>query len=406
MSVALPSTIEVTETDGGVRYRLPRRPLGQARIPALIFIVLGLCFAVIPVFLIGKRPANDWLDVVFNVGAIVGVLLSSATGLFFVGIGVLAIFGRCEIEVGDGELLTFDGIGSLGWRRRRSISKLRRLIVEHHPVTRNGQPIKTGPLAEMAVIKVEFEEGKPLWLAIGYPRTWLAPLAEHLAERCRVSTEPGIVPSARPSIEVALVSVLHSDFVELPEQPRESKVIIEESATGVVLRVPAPGLFGRGGGGCLCCSGIVWCGFLLVGTFALIFGEPDPNNPGNLDIRFGWLILGLLWLVGIGFLVAAVHMGRRQAILAVVNHTLMIMQSGLFRSRRWEWKRDELSDIIAGKSNVSVNDEPVIELQIFPKTGKRVGVLLGRGTDELRWLATVLRRTLRLPNLEIHNSGV
>jgi hypothetical protein len=91
-------------------------------------------------------------------------------------------------------------------------------------------------------------------------------------------------------------------------------------------------------------------------------------------------------------------MGRRQAVLAVVNESLMIMQSGLFGSRRWEWKRGELRDIIAGKSNVSVNDEPVIELQIHPNAGRPVGVLLGRGKDELRWLATVLRRTLRLPN--------
>jgi hypothetical protein len=315
----------------------------------------------------------------------------------FASLGLVAVFGRCEVELSDGELVTFDGIGSLGLRRRRSVGKLRRLVVEHSPLKRNGQLVKSGPLAEMAGIKAEFTEGKPFWMAIGYPRGWLTPLAEHLAERCRLSTGPGIVPSDLPPIEVAQVSILHPEFVESSEQPPESKVIVEQSAQGVVLRIPAAGLFGRGGGGCLFSSGVCWCLFMLLGTFALLFAVPDPNNPGNLDPRFAWLILAALWAAGIGLLVGAVYMARRQAVLAVVDDTLMVMQTGLFGSRRWEWKRDELSDIVSGPSNMSVNDEPVIELHIYPNEGKRVGLLVGRGTDELRWLATVLRRALRLP---------
>jgi hypothetical protein len=392
---SLPSEIEATATEQGVCYHLPRRPLGQGRIAALIVILVGLFFVVMPAFLIGVEPVKDWVDVVFSVVPIVGSVVFMAAGLFFAGFGLLMNFGRCEIEVNDGELVTFDGIGSLGVRRRRDVGTLRRLVVEHRPATHNGKPVKTGPLAELAAIKAEFEEGKPFWVAIGYPRGWLTPLAEHLAEQCRLSTEPGIATTARPPIEVAQVSVLHPEFVELPEQPCDSKVILERSAS-VILHVPAAGLFGRGGGGCLCCSGIFCCAIMLVGTVAMLFGTPDPN-PGNLDIRIAWVIFAVFWAIGIGLLVGAVHMARRQAVLAVVEDTLLVMQTGLFGSRRWEWKRHELSDIIAGKSNVSVNDEPVIELQIFPIEGKHVGVLIGRGKDELRWMATVLRRALVLP---------
>jgi hypothetical protein len=126
--------------------------------------------------------------------------------------------------------------------------------------------------------------------------------------------------------------------------------------------------------------------FTVAALFAPILG----------DIWILRLFLSVFWAVGAGLILGAVNMARRQAVLAVVDDTLMIMQTCLFGARRWEWKRDDLSDIIAGKSNVTVNDQPVIELQIFPKEGKRVGLLLGRGTDELRWLATILRRSLKL----------
>jgi hypothetical protein len=49
--------------------------------------------------------------------------------------------------------------------------------------------------------------------------------------------------------------------------------------------------------------------------------------------------------------------------------------TGLFGSRRWEWTREELSDIVSGPSNMCINDQPVIELHIYPNDGKRLTVL-------------------------------
>jgi hypothetical protein len=399
MSASLPSEIVASETEHSVCYWLPRRPLGQGRILALIFILAGLSFATIPIVIIlpiGIGPANPfgWFDVVFIFGRVAGVVSFVAVGLLFAGLGFLALVGRCEIEVVDGWLKTFDGIGSRGWRRQRCAANLRRLVVEHHPVKHNEQPIRTGPLAGFALIKAEFDGDKPMRLAIGYPQSWLRPLADHLAERCRLSTEPGIVPSARPPIEVTLISVLHSEFVELAEQPPRSRITLEENPTGFLLRVPAAGLFRRGGGGYLFWFGVVWCCLTLSFTVGALFAPIQGD---------AWILLLFLiafWAVGAGLMVGALNLARRQAVLAVVDDTLMVMQTGIFGSRRWEWRRDDLCDIIAGKSNVTVNDQPVIELQILPKEGKRVGVLLGRGTDELRWLATVLRRALKLPTTE------
>jgi hypothetical protein len=363
-------------------------------------VVFGLGFCLGPVaggFFIQSNPHQqlDWFGAVFMAVGVLGSVAFMAAGFFFTCLGLVALLGRCEVELCHGELVTFDGIGSLGLRRRRSVGKLRRLVVEHYPARYNGQPVETGPLAEMAGIKADFTEGKPFAMAIGYPRSWLTPLAEHLAERCCLSTEPGMV--TLPPIEVTQVTVQHPEFVESPEQPPKSKVIVEQSPRGVVLRIPEAGLFGRGGGGCLLWSGVCLCLFMLVPTLALLFGPPGPKDPEKLDPRVAWLILGLFWATGIGFLVGAMYMARRQAVLAVVDDTLMVMQAGLFGWRRWEWTREELSDIVSGPSNMCINDQPVIELHIYPNDGKRVGLLVGRGTDELRWLATVLRRALRLP---------
>jgi hypothetical protein len=42
-----------------------------------------------------------------------------------------------------------------------------------------------------------------------------------------------------------------------------------------------------------------------------------------------------------------------------------------------------------------MNDEPVLELQIYSANGKKEGMLAGRDDEELRWMASRLRRALR-----------
>ena len=61
------------------------------------------------------------------------------------------------------------------------------------------------------------------------------------------------------------------------------------------------------------------------------------------------------------------------------------------------WSRGEIAAIRADASGMEVNDRPVIELQIHPVSGKKFGVLAGRNEEELRWMATELRRALNVP---------
>jgi len=62
-----------------------------------------------------------------------------------------------------------------------------------------------------------------------------------------------------------------------------------------------------------------------------------------------------------------------------------------------QWHRGELAAVRMDASGMKVNDEPVPELRIEPTAGKKVGLMAGRDEQELRWVATLLRRQLALP---------
>ena len=81
----------------------------------------------------------------------------------------------------------------------------------------------------------------------------------------------------------------------------------------------------------------------------------------------------------------------------VEGRQLRVTTKGLFGTKERRWDRDEIAAIRADRSNMEVNDRPVIELQIQPRTGKKTGLLAGRNEQELRWLATRLRQALQVP---------
>jgi len=89
-------------------------------------------------------------------------------------------------------------------------------------------------------------------------------------------------------------------------------------------------------------------------------------------------------------------MARRRALFIVDKSTLRLAQAGLFGTKSWVWRREDLATICAGASSMKVNNQPVIELQIHPRGSKKVGVLAGRDEEELRWIASTLRRATKL----------
>jgi hypothetical protein len=96
--------------------------------------------------------------------------------------------------------------------------------------------------------------------------------------------------------------------------------------------------------------------------------------------------------------------------VVVTGGRLLVVRSGLFGSRRSEWSREELADVrVACDRRARIGEGKKrsayypwqIDLRVVPRDGADVNVLTYREGDtrkaDLEWMATVLRRTLRMP---------
>ena len=81
-----------------------------------------------------------------------------------------------------------------------------------------------------------------------------------------------------------------------------------------------------------------------------------------------------------------------QQVLAVQRAAQVPQVLSLYRA----WRAGELSAIRIGPSGMSVNDVPVMELQIHPKDGKKVGLLSQLDDEEIDWIAAHLRKALNV----------
>ena len=93
----------------------------------------------------------------------------------------------------------------------------------------------------------------------------------------------------------------------------------------------------------------------------------------------------------------AINLGKRRATLTAGKSGLIVVQTGPFGVKRREFRRDEIAAIRADASNVEVNHTRLVELQIHPVTGKKLGLFVNRDDAELRWMATELRNALGVP---------
>jgi hypothetical protein len=274
-----------------------------------------------------------------------------------------------------------------------------------------------GSFGPLAVLAVETRQGTTHAVCTGYPHDWLGALASELSRHCRVPTGPASGPSpAAPLQAPALPRTLPdaaacrqmgeamralyeevqtagvAEFQEEPDQPPSSRVIYQAHDDGVTLMVPPGGIglfFPLGCGLCL---------FAALPTLACLL-----SGFRTADGSYGPLVIVVIfWAIALAVFLPAYHNARAQVVLAVVGDDLELLESSLVHTRRRCWNRAELAGVCCGDTGwVSGSDEsnlrPVAELHILPKDEKKVG-LAGRDTAEVRWIATVLRRALRLPH--------
>jgi hypothetical protein len=227
----------------------------------------------------------------------------------------------------------------------------------------------------------EFEDGNRRVIVAGYPREWLTELAADLSTRVGASLSATTAPAV-------IVQDPRENPPELADAPRpaETTVKINSRPGGILIEIPPAGF--RGFSRSLLTFAIVWCAIVaLMGGMAL-FGK----NRGSGFV--GFIPFGL---IGVGLIAFAQNLARRRTTFLVEGGRLKATQSGPFGTREREWQRNEIAAIRADASGMEVNERPVIDLQVHPIIGKKVGYLASRDENELRWIATELRRALNVP---------
>lgn len=374
---------------GDARFNLPVRPLGRGKIIGLIFTGVGVAFMWNPARDVWRavekwrHESASWSDLIsgmFDLPFLVGGGVALAIGLF-----ILA--GRCRVEWKSGQLRSTEIFGPLRWTRRLPRKAIRKLQVGAATSENGNSPPREH--ANFSGLMAEFADGSKKLIALGYPKDWLLALAQEL--RGYVGAEAGAAGATVEVVEKSLTEESASPD-EIVEQPADSRIQVLELGSGVQFSVPPAGLW-RGSMGMFFFA-LFWCGFMAVFTGFTFFAGSKKSS----DVPFAfWIFIPAFWAIGIGLLLGAINMGRRTAKLEADAGRLCVETRGLFGIKRQEWIRSDLSAIRAAAGNMKVNDHPVMELQIHPRSGKKLGLLAGRNENELRWLASRLRQALKVP---------
>jgi hypothetical protein len=188
-----------------------------------------------------------------------------------------------------------------------------------------------------------------------------------------------------------------TSFRERPEQPAGSRIVCQESQDSVTLQVPPAGSDVKNR---------VLCGLIaLAGAGLLAVLVHFVFNGMGLYYLFS--VLGALF--GLALLLDAGNRACHRVVLTASNQGLMVRESGLYGVRREQWPRRRIADVRAGdrlegrtihpyvRQLARDQSDPTYELQIHLRGGEVVRLLDGHEGAELQWAATVLRRTLAVP---------
>jgi hypothetical protein len=398
MNIALPPEIIANVTSANRRhYRLPRHNL---RPWAWVFILFSLFTAgiTIPAFIPFQNvffpllSPIDFLFFLFGMFPLLSFLLFSVvlalTGLWFYS-------GHFEIELRNNSLISIFRLGPLQFSERRSLQGLQQFTV-----------IRSNPSDGGSLLLAEWASGKKWVLAFGYPRRLMLPLANELSQYCQLQQLKSFSQPNALVLRVIEESVDPEEILERPEQPAESTAILERCLDGVTITLPVLGLR-RVWGSFLGMFTLGWNGFMAMFSAiflsALLADQVEENA-----WWFCWIMLPLMWLIGIGLLLETLHMSKRSAVLTVTKDSLAILETELFGKRHHKWFRRDLENVGVVSESWKDSDGDTcwtIALNIQPKKGKPYKLLDWQDKAELEWIATVLRQALNLQFKQFSSVG-
>lgn len=402
---ALPPEIAVESLPHGVRYVLPVQKLGKwQRLSGFVPLILGVLWGV-TVAASMQSGGFSTLSMVLGVPSMLPGLAALAAGLLH-----LAFDTHSEIELGSGRLVAIDCIGPIRWRRSRAIEAIRGYSAatgsdgEIH-----GRPVRRFQMRSHRLVAWCDGVGM-LKFAMGYPGHWLAALAHELARRTKLET--ACLGLSVPDIFVEN-SIDLDDFPDgrivmrfltedVNDPPPEHEVTCSTHAAGLELviappkRRPQPCKQMIGVGLCLC----VFTAALL-GVFAAMLYTAMLPAAQYAILFLAIPVLTALLSAAFAILLAGFLMCRRQVVLTVIGDLLTVQEQGWVRTKRREWSRAQIAVIRVGLSPVKIGNpthftKQDLELQIHLLEGDVIGFLPFRGQTELKWIATMLRRSLQV----------
>ncbi len=410
-SQPLPVQIRVERrSPAAVRYVLPRRPLGNYRYLALVLVVLAG---------IASTFSFGWFAGIANWGQQmpgIAVALFAAIGLISLvpmvlvplAIAAAIFWGHSEIEIDVSTLWLGEFVGPLRWRRRCQLTDVRRLVVEAASTSHSGARTQPAADGKFSAIRVELARGKPRWAGLGYPR-----VAASAGPGARSASQPGpgkrpapghgraravAVTEAVPVIDRRNRTSASSSPGQLDQADR-SRRQSDLRSTAAGLRRGTAGLFG---------FACIWLAFTAVFTSAavwsLLFGGPAPAQGQAFagGVASAMFSLLLSWAIGIGMMVAALHMARHRAAIAVAGDRLLVVQMGLFGEQKRVWERDELQSIQVGPSGVEINDQPASSCNSCPSSAANSACWQGaRWRNSNGWPRGCARHFISAPPKEI-----
>lgn len=394
MTDDLLADITITEeVRGGTVYDFPARPLGKWRWMGLLPLAFGIgIIAFVTFWTIGfvggmRQVFGDW----GWLGLIAAIPFATGA-LTVITIGLAVMMGRARLTMTESHLLPVERIGWFPWMRRRiPREKVARLVVQSGASARiNGEQQQIPAFEAFSVLMAETHHGKKHILVPGYPREWLLGLANHLSRQLAIDPDATDASPEFVPVDVVDLTTQGQPDPDRWEQPAGSRVDHQQLDDGCIFTIPAPGIW-KGSKGLFFFS-LLWCGFMVLFTGGVAGAFAGGNPPKDEAAWIFPLFIAGFWAIGIGMMVTAINMGRRQAAIAVTNGTMKSIVSGMFGTTRKEWSLSELQTARMGTSGMEVNDVPVMQLHIVPRTGSKYGLLTGLDEPELEWIATHLRR--------------
>ena len=384
----LPDCVKRSDTADGWKYTFPWRevPL-PVRAKLQGYLVTAVVTGVVGLGLV------LWADGVADMPSRVFMRALAA----FAGLGTVVLVGlravytwtRSEIEIGLDSVTMIERQGPFCRARRRTWDHVARIVTHHlvhYPHQRFEEPTTIGTL------EIVGKGAQTLWFAHDYPRDWLLALADELAWVGRV--EHCESPWAAEPTSTGRAFFAHEcnddDTFDRETPPDGSNCVVEQDDKQWRLTIPLISWRQR----LMSWSGTARFVVLAIGIFVLAFVYAQNGLHWLAEVGPVALFIGFAILVT----VAHLFRGIRGATLHLDDEFLTITESYWVFSERVQTVARE--EIVASRLETHEEDSREshgAHLRIVRANGQAVTGLTGRDVEELRWIATELRRALGVP---------